>query len=152
MVAVEVRRLAQSAAQASAEVKQLIEQSASQVSDGSKLVANAATKLQAILQSVQENSLLMNDISDASSDQSAAIEHTEPQASDLDGVITSFKLADADGEAEIAWSAEDGTATRLTRASRGAKVRNAARSYLSQMRDGRQRPPRKHRQDRWVQN
>ena len=44
VVAVEVRRLAQSAAQASSEVKGLIEQSGSEVSIGSKLVGEAARK------------------------------------------------------------------------------------------------------------
>ena len=42
VVAVEVRRLAQSAAQASTEVKALIEQSGTEVQGGSKLVAEAA--------------------------------------------------------------------------------------------------------------
>jgi len=42
VVAVEVRRLAQSAAQASNEVKLLIDESANEVSSGSKLVADAA--------------------------------------------------------------------------------------------------------------
>src|SRR5438094_3076457 len=45
VVAVEVRRLAQSAAQASKEVKVLIDQSASEVKGGSRLVEEAATKL-----------------------------------------------------------------------------------------------------------
>ena len=45
VVAVEVRRLAQIAAQASSEVKALIEQSGTEVAGGSKLVAEAAQKL-----------------------------------------------------------------------------------------------------------
>ena len=49
VVAVEVRRLAQSAAKASSEVKALIEQSGTEVRGGSKLVAEAATKLDAML-------------------------------------------------------------------------------------------------------
>src|SRR5690606_28148447 len=49
VVAVEVRRLAQSAAEASAEVKALIEQSGSEVNTGSKLVSDAAAKLEAML-------------------------------------------------------------------------------------------------------
>src|SRR5690606_12787465 len=56
VVAVEVRRLAQSAAQASADVKQLIEQSSVEVSGGTKLVDSAAQKLQDILLAVRENS------------------------------------------------------------------------------------------------
>src|SRR5690606_11728205 len=49
VVAIEVRRLAQSAAEASSEVKALIEQSAGEVQVGSKLVGDAAAKLTAIL-------------------------------------------------------------------------------------------------------
>lgn len=122
VVAVEVRRLAQSAAQASSDVKKLIEQSAAEVSDGTKLVGSAAEKLAAILVAVQDNSLLMQGISRASRDQSAAIgevttavrqmdemtqhnaalveetnaaiEQTEAQASDLDRLVDQFRLVD----------------------------------------------------------
>ena len=73
VVAIEVRRLAQSAAQASSDVKQLIEQSAQEVSGGSKLVSLAAEKLGGILQAVQENNELMNAVSGASKEQSSAI-------------------------------------------------------------------------------
>src|SRR5204863_3715389 len=48
VVAVEVRRLAQSAAQASADVKSLVEQAGVEVRGGSRFVAEAATKLEAI--------------------------------------------------------------------------------------------------------
>uniref|UniRef100_UPI002FC938CD methyl-accepting chemotaxis protein n=1 Tax=Devosia sp. TaxID=1871048 RepID=UPI002FC938CD len=48
VVAVEVRRLAQSAANASSEVKVLIEQSAGEVKGGSRLVLDAASKLEAM--------------------------------------------------------------------------------------------------------
>jgi methyl-accepting chemotaxis protein len=120
VVAIEVRRLAQSAAQASSEVKDLIQQSADEVSGGSKLVNSAATKLNAILAAVQENSVLMRSISEASGEQSsaisevktavrqmdemtqhnaalveetnAAIEQTEGQASDLDRIVEVFIL------------------------------------------------------------
>src|SRR5690606_11810609 len=49
VVAVEVRRLAQSAAEASAEVKALIEQSANEVGGGSRLVSDAVAKLTGML-------------------------------------------------------------------------------------------------------
>ena len=122
VVAVEVRRLAQSAASASSEVKVLIEQSASEVSGGSKLVAEAATMLGQMSQAVQENSILMQSVSTASREQAssiaevtiairqmdemtqhnaalveetnAAIEQTETQANDLDSVVDVFKIGD----------------------------------------------------------
>src|SRR5204862_2027943 len=62
VVAVEVRRLAQSAAQASAEVKGLIEQSGSEVASGSRLVAEAATKLEAMLAAARTSNALMDGI------------------------------------------------------------------------------------------
>ncbi|HTJ56604.1 MAG TPA: methyl-accepting chemotaxis protein, partial [Devosiaceae bacterium] len=59
VVAVEVRRLAQSAAEASSEVKALIEQSGTEVTGGSKLVADAANKLTAMLTAARSSNELM---------------------------------------------------------------------------------------------
>uniref|UniRef100_UPI003F82A14C methyl-accepting chemotaxis protein n=1 Tax=Shinella sumterensis TaxID=1967501 RepID=UPI003F82A14C len=73
VVAVEVRRLAQSAASASADVKVLIEQSATQVSDGSRLVADATTRIASMLGGVKENSALIEGIAEANQEQSSAI-------------------------------------------------------------------------------
>ena len=128
VVAVEVRRLAQSAAEASSEVKALIEQSGEEVSNGSKLVAAAAEKLESILNAVRENAQLMEGISMQSREQAgsieeinvavrqmdemiqhnaalveetnAAIEQTESQASHLDEIVAVFRLAEEDPVAE----------------------------------------------------
>ena len=125
VVAVEVRRLAQSAAQASSEVKALIETSGEQVAGGSRLVASAAEKLEAMLGAVRENSTLMQAIARASREQAsslgevmtavrqmdemtqhnaalveqtnAAIEQTESQAADLDRIVEIFKLPEPGG-------------------------------------------------------
>jgi methyl-accepting chemotaxis protein len=122
VVAVEVRRLAQSAAQASSEVKVLIEQSGIEVSGGSKLVAEAAQKLLQMLEAARESSALIGEIAMASRDQAsaiaevgsavrqldemtqhnaalveetnAAIEQTEAQANELDRVVEVFTLDD----------------------------------------------------------
>ena len=120
VVAVEVRRLAQSAAQASADVKALVEQSASEVSDGSKLVAEAAERLLAVQAGISANASLLAGMARASREQAssieevnvavrtldemtqhnaalveqtnAAIEQTEAQAAELDQVIGTFTL------------------------------------------------------------
>jgi len=120
VVAVEVRRLAQSAAEASSEVKVLVEQSAGEVKGGSALVAEAAEKLAVMLAGIQENSTLMSSIAEDSKTQAAsidevnaavrlmdemtqhnaalveeinaAIEQTEAQASELDRVVDIFTL------------------------------------------------------------
>ncbi|WP_240231035.1 methyl-accepting chemotaxis protein [Devosia lacusdianchii] len=125
VVAVEVRRLAQSAASASAEIKQLIEQSVGEVLSGSRLVSDAAGKLDVVLESIRDNTLLMHGIAEDSLQQAsaigevvvavrqmdemtqhnaalveetnAAIEQTESQAEELDRVVGKFIL-DASGE------------------------------------------------------
>ncbi|HEV7293234.1 MAG TPA: methyl-accepting chemotaxis protein [Devosia sp.] len=122
VVAVEVRRLAQSAASASSDVKALIEQSANEVTGGSKLVSNAAEQLSAMLNAVEENATLMVSIAKASREQAAAIdevtvavrtldemtqhnaalveetnaaiEQTEGQANELDRVVAVFTTGD----------------------------------------------------------
>jgi methyl-accepting chemotaxis protein len=124
VVAVEVRRLAQSAAQASSEVKGLIEQSGSDVNSGSRLVAEAAQKLVVMLESAKESSSLIEGIATASREQAgaieevtkavraldemtqhnaalveetnAAIEQTEAQASELDRIVEVFTVADVE--------------------------------------------------------
>ena len=123
VVAVEVRRLAQSAAEASTEIKQLINQSTADVADGARLVSDAADKLAAVLEAVQKSDLAFEGIARASSEQSnsiaqvnsdmraleeltqhnaalveetnAAIEQTQAQASDLDDLVNTFVLGGA---------------------------------------------------------
>ncbi|MBJ3784813.1 HAMP domain-containing protein [Devosia sp. MSA67] len=120
VVAVEVRRLAQSAAQASADVKALVEQSATEVTGGSKLVAEAAERLLAVQAGISANATLLAGMAKASREQAAsieevnvavrtldemtqhnaalveetnaAIEQTEAQAAELDRVIGTFTL------------------------------------------------------------
>lgn len=120
VVAVEVRRLAQSAASASSDVKVLIEQSAGEVSSGSKLVAEATQKLVLMLEGVKESAALMSGVSEAGREQSsaiaevttavrqmdemtqhnaalveetnAAIEQTEGQANELDRIVSIFTV------------------------------------------------------------
>ena len=127
VVAVEVRRLAQSAAQASSDVKALIEQSADEVKGGSKLVADAAGRLAEILASARSSSELMNNIARESREQAssidevntavrtmdemtqhnaalveemnASIEQTEAQATQLDQIVDIFALEQRAGGA-----------------------------------------------------
>ncbi len=150
VVAVEVRRLAQSAASASADVKLLIEQSAHEVSGGTKLVGDAAAKLAAMLDAAKANSSLMDGIARDSREQAsaieevtvavrqmdemtqhnaalveetnAAIEQTESQASELDRIVAVFKTG-AD---------EQRVRTSPAKAPETPKVRQAAKAYLTQ--------------------
>jgi methyl-accepting chemotaxis protein len=84
VVAVEVRRLAQSAASASSDVKALIEQSGTEVSTGSKLVADAASRLQAMLEAARSSSELMDGIARESRSQAASIEEVNTAVRQLD--------------------------------------------------------------------
>ena len=120
VVAVEVRRLAQSAAQASSEVKALIEQSSGEVTTGTKLVGDAAGKLATMLDAIRENTTALEAIARDSGEQAtaidevtsavrtmdemtqhnaalveetnAAIEQTEAQASELDRIVDIFTV------------------------------------------------------------
>jgi len=120
VVAVEVRRLAQSAAEASRQIKTLIDASSQEVKLGSALVSDAAAKLQAIVLGVGECTSLMSQIANSSDQQStaiteinaaihqmdemtqhnaalveetnAAIEQTEGQAAELDQLVAQFAI------------------------------------------------------------
>jgi len=158
VVAVEVRRLAQSAASASADVKALIEQSASEVKGGSKLVSNAAEQLSAMLAAVDENAALMQSIAQASRTQAgaieevsvavrtmdemtqhnaalveetnAAIEQTEGQASELDRVVDIFTLEDGE-DRPVRQAPAPARPEPPARTDRASRLRSAAKSYLS---------------------
>ncbi|WP_404405324.1 methyl-accepting chemotaxis protein [Pelagibacterium halotolerans] len=125
VVAVEVRRLAQSAAQASKEVKALVEQSNHEVECGSKLVADASSKLVTLLGAVKENADLLEIIAQDSKGQAssieevnlavrqmdemtqhnaalveetnAALEQTEDQAKQLDSIVEVFAIGNGNG-------------------------------------------------------
>ncbi|MDR3472536.1 MAG: methyl-accepting chemotaxis protein [Devosia sp.] len=122
VVAVEVRRLAQSAAKASGEIKALIDQSGSEVEAGSRLVAEATGKLDQLLSAVRQNTSTLSTIAEASQEQSrsisdltsamrrmdettqhnaalveqtnAAIEQTEAQAVELDRIVERFQVTE----------------------------------------------------------
>jgi len=158
VVAVEVRRLAQSAASASSEVKALIEQSATEVSGGTKLVAEATAKLASMLEGVRESARLTDGIAQATREQSdsiaevttairqmdemtqhnaalveetnAAIEQTEGQANELDRIVDVFIV---DGSNRTFHAQEERKAPEpKTIKALQAKVKSAAKSYLTQ--------------------
>ncbi|MEO6014902.1 MAG: methyl-accepting chemotaxis protein [Devosia sp.] len=151
VVAVEVRRLAQSAAEASSEVKALIEQSGVEVAGGSKLVAEAAGKLEAMLAGARKNQELLTGIARESREQAsaideinvavrtldemtqhnaalveetnAAIEQTEAQATELDRIVEVFTIIDKK-PVRAAAPAKDIKGIQ-------GRLQSAAKSYLS---------------------
>jgi methyl-accepting chemotaxis protein len=155
VVAVEVRRLAQSAAEASKEIKVLIDQSGTEVVSGSKLVADAASKLTAMLVAARSSNELMSSIAHESRSQAssieevtsavrqmdemtqhnaalveeinAAIEQTEAQAVDLDRIVDVFSLEEGAGRAEPAATDAKPSGVRALQ----DRVKAAAKSYLT---------------------
>jgi methyl-accepting chemotaxis protein len=157
VVAVEVRRLAQSAAEASSDVKALIETSAHEVGNGTRLVGEAAAKLAAMMEAAKSNSSLMDGIARDSREQAgaieevtvavrqmdemtqhnaalveetnAAIEQTEAQASELDRIVAVFRTEPGAAPAVVAPARPQPVPQRATA---GQKLRHAASTYLSQ--------------------
>jgi methyl-accepting chemotaxis protein len=149
VVAVEVRRLAQSAAEASSEVKALIEQSGVEVAGGSRLVGEAATKLDSMLAGARKNYELLQGIARESRQQAsaidevnvavrtldemtqhnaalveetnAAIEQTETQATELDRIVDIFTVADA----------AKPSPARPSKIAAPERLKSAAKAYLS---------------------
>ncbi len=161
VVAVEVRRLAQSAANASSEVKVLIEQSAGEVKGGSRLVLDAAAKLEAMVAAARSSNELMSGIAKDSREQAgaidevntavrtmdemtqhnaalveeinASIEQTEAQATELDRIVDIFAISEtAPTQRQIRPELAPAART-FADGARGLqdKLKTAARSYLS---------------------
>jgi methyl-accepting chemotaxis protein len=156
VVAVEVRRLAQSAAKASSDVKALIEQSAGEVKGGSRLVADAAAKLGAILEAARTSNQLMHSIAQESREQAsaidevnsavrtmdemtqhnaalveemnAAIEQTEAQANQLDRIVDVFTVDAPVGAVE----GERHERVAPVPPAVAARAKATSRAYLSQ--------------------
>ncbi|MDV3253212.1 HAMP domain-containing protein [Devosia sp. BK] len=130
VVAVEVRRLAQSAAEASSDVKALIEESAREVDGGARLVSDAAHKLSSMLEAMRANSAMMAEIARESAQQAqaidevnvavrqmdemtqhnaalveetnAAIEQTEARANELDTIVEVFRVSERSAPVDVA--------------------------------------------------
>ncbi|WP_297111687.1 methyl-accepting chemotaxis protein [uncultured Devosia sp.] len=120
VVAVEVRRLAQSAAEASSDIKQLIDISVEEVKSGTEVVMQIGERISALNMSVTESAKLIGEITAASRQQAiaidevhvavqqmdeitqhnaalveqtnASIEQTEAQAGELDRIVAVFSI------------------------------------------------------------
>jgi len=152
VVASEVRNLAQRSAAAAKEIKQLIGDSVEKIGRGSKLVGQAGETMDEVVASVKRVTDIMSDIASASAEQSAGIEQVnlsiiemdgmtqqnaalveeaaaafqslQDQASELQRVVSIFKLAEGEEQAIV-----DAPAPGTT-ASRAVVVRPAAKPQL----------------------
>jgi methyl-accepting chemotaxis protein len=86
VVATEVRSLAQRAAKAAGEIKTLIDVSVASISDGSKQVEQAGKTMENIVQSIQDATTMMNEIVNASLNQSQGIKLIYKAITQIDGV------------------------------------------------------------------
>ena len=86
VVATEVRNLAQRSASAAKEIKGLIDDSVEKVGAGSKLVDQAGTTMQDVVDSVQRLSAIIGEITDASEEQRLGIEQVNEAISQMDQV------------------------------------------------------------------
>ena len=84
MVASEVRSLAGRSADAAKEIKQLINASVEKVETGSRLVTDAGTTMNDIVQSVQRVTDMIGEITAASSEQSAGVGQVNQAIGNLD--------------------------------------------------------------------
>lgn len=87
VVAGEVRSLAQRSAQAAREINDLITQSQDQVNQGVLQVDHAGKVVAEVVQSVLGVSVLMNEISDASQEQSLGIDQVNRAVTEMDSVV-----------------------------------------------------------------
>jgi methyl-accepting chemotaxis protein len=106
VVATEVRSLAQRSAAAAKEIKTLISDSVEKVDAGSKLVAQAGSTMDEVVESVKRVTDIMAEISAASNEQSAGIEQVNQAVSQMDQV-TQQNAALVEEAAAAAGSLED---------------------------------------------
>jgi methyl-accepting chemotaxis protein len=151
VVASEVRNLAQRSAAAAKEIKTLIGDSVEKIGRGSKLVGQAGVTMEEVVDSVKRVTNIMSEIANASAEQSAGIEQVnlsiiemdgmtqqnaalveqaaaafqslQDQASELQRVVSIFKLA----EGEEAAAAEAAPAPTTTAVATRAVVARPAR-------------------------
>jgi methyl-accepting chemotaxis protein len=114
VVAGEVRNLAQRAAGAAREIKELIGQSVQQVAQGSALVAQAGTSVHGMVDSVQRVTGMMAEIMVASDEQSAGIHQIHDAVTQMDAATQqNAALVEQATAAAGALEAQAGTLDRL---------------------------------------
>jgi len=116
VVASEVRNLAQRSAGAAKEIKALITDSVEKVDSGSRLVSQAGSTMEEIVQSVRRVADIMGEITAASNEQSAGIEQIHQAISQMDQV-TQQNAALVEEAASAAQSLEDSAAQLAQRVS-----------------------------------
>ncbi|MQQ99478.1 methyl-accepting chemotaxis protein [Glaciimonas soli] len=128
VVAGEVRILAQRSAQAAKEIKVLIDDSSSRVSNGSDLASRAGNTMSEVVQSVKRVTDIMDEISSASQEQSSGIAQVNQAVIQMDQV-TQQNAALVEQAAAAAISLED-QAHRLNGAVSAFQLNEAAQGFV----------------------
>ena len=123
VVAAEVRSLAQRSAQAAREIKDLINVSVSNVESGARLVADAGTTMEDIVQSVRKVADIINEITVSATEQSAGISEVNQSVANLDQ-MTQQNAALVEESAAAATSLQE-QADTMARTMSAFKVPNA---------------------------
>lgn len=116
VVATEVRNLAHRSAGAAKEIKELITNSVGKVDNGSRLVNQAGTTMDEIVQSVGRVTEIMGEISSASAEQSSGIEQIHQAISHMDQA-TQQNAALVEEAASAAYSLQDSASSLAARVS-----------------------------------
>jgi methyl-accepting chemotaxis protein len=129
VVASEVRSLAQRSAEAAKEIKMLIGTSVDKVASGTKLVSDAGSTMNDIVQSVRRVADVIGEITSAASEQSNGIAHVNQAIANLDQ-MTQQNAALVEQSAAAAESLRD-QANQMAHAVAVFKVRPGAQSVLN---------------------
>ncbi|OBV40601.1 methyl-accepting chemotaxis protein [Janthinobacterium psychrotolerans] len=123
VVATEVRNLAQRSAGAAKEIKSLIDDSVAQVNGGSRLVQQAGSTMNEVVDSVRRVTDIMAEITSASAEQSMGIDQVNQAIAQMDQV-TQQNAALVEEAAAAAESMQD-QAARLAQVAGGFKLEQA---------------------------
>jgi methyl-accepting chemotaxis protein len=114
VVATEVRALAQRSSEASQDIKQLIDETAEQVSRGVKLVKATGETLEDIVEGVGGMATTLKDMTVGAAEQAAGVREVSSAISDLDGITQkNASLSDASRESARALKAQAETLQAL---------------------------------------
>lgn len=128
VVASEVRSLAQRSASAAKEIKTLIDHSVNQVTLGARLVDEAGVTMREVVDSVQRVSSIINEISQASNEQTSGIDQINIAISSMDNV-TQQNAALVEEAAAAAAALED-QAEQLSEIVNTFKLQDSRSDYI----------------------
>jgi methyl-accepting chemotaxis protein len=129
VVASEVRSLAQRSASAAKEIKTLIDHSVNQVTLGARLVDEAGVTMREVVDSVQRVSSIINEISQASNEQTSGIDQINIAISSMDNV-TQQNAALVEEAAAAAAALED-QAEQLSEIVNTFKLQDSRSDYIA---------------------